>query len=168
MGVLSEETFLVQNPALGAMLLWRYTVGYAKGSKENSPSPLPLLFIPLPVLLNRESAELIKSTRQNSGLRAFAHKFGESKTSKNDVLLAIHDAVINYRELSVESLRLGLSSRWIGLDAKEGVVIPLHTTSPKFGIPESVRPLISAAERLGFWCGELTLHEISSILKVGF
>jgi hypothetical protein len=168
MGILSRETYLVQNPALGAVLLWRYTVGYAKGSKVNSPSPLPLLFIPLPVLLNKESIELIRSTRQNSGLRFFASKFGESKTSKNDVLLAIHDAAIDYKDLSLESLRLGLSSNLMGLDAKEGVVVPLHTTSPKVGIPESVRHLISAAEKFGFWCGELTLHEVSTILKIGF
>lgn len=54
MTVLNRETKLIQNPALGSVLLWRFTTGYAEGSEVNSPTPLPLLFLVLPIALHQE------------------------------------------------------------------------------------------------------------------
>lgn len=39
------DVMYVQNPALGAVLLWRFTCGYY--SNENRPVPFPLLFVVL-------------------------------------------------------------------------------------------------------------------------
>ncbi len=90
MYTLSQETQYVQNPALGAMLLWRFAVGYERGSRTASPTPIPLLFLVLPVTLHEETVQFVTSTREASALRAFAGKFSESRTSKSDLLLAIH------------------------------------------------------------------------------
>lgn len=43
------DVMYVQNPALGTVLLWRFTCGYY--SNENRPVPFPLLFVVLPLLL---------------------------------------------------------------------------------------------------------------------
>jgi hypothetical protein len=94
MGALSQETQLVQNPALGAMLLWRFASGYERRSNIHSYAPLPLLFLVLPVTLHQETARFIASTRQASGLRAFVNKFSDSSVSKSDVLLAINDRAV--------------------------------------------------------------------------
>ena len=168
MTILNQETRNIQNPALGAMLLWRFTTGYAEGSKVSSPTPLPLLFIVLPIMLHQETAEFVKSTREKSGLRAFAAKFAEPQTSKNDLLLAIHERSIKMRNLSMNSLRQAIASKLILIDSTEGVAISISKTQPKTGIPQSVRSMIRGAEKLGSWCSELTLHEVSVILKVGF
>ena len=168
MTILNQETRNIQNPALGAMLLWRFTTGYAKGCKASSPTPLPLLFIVLPIMLHQETAQFITSTQQRSGLRTFAAKFAEPKTSKNDLLLAIHERSIKMRNLSINSLRQAIASKLILIDSTEGVAIPISKTQPKAGIPQSVRSMIRGAEKLGSWCSELTLHEVSVILKVGF
>lgn len=168
MGALSQETQIVQNPALGAMLLWRFTSGYELGSKAKSPVPFPLLFIVLPITLHQETAQLIASTRQASGLRAFVNKFSDSKVSKNDLILAINERAIKMRKLSMKSLTFAVASSLLAVDVGDGVVIPLSSTQPKAGVPKSVRTMLQCAERLGHWCSEVSLHEISVILKVRF
>ena len=76
MSILGKEAENIQNAGLGAALLWRFTIGYAAGSGINQPSPLPLIFLPLPIAFHEETAAFLKSTHKASGLRAFADKFG--------------------------------------------------------------------------------------------
>lgn len=168
MTVLNKETKLIQNPALGSVLLWRFTTGYAKGSEINSPTPLPLLFLVLPIALHQETATFVKSTQKSSGLRGFAGKFNESRHAKNDLILSIQPRSISMRNLTLHSLRLAITSRLVTLDTQTGTVIPLSSTAPRAGIPESVRIMLKAVEKLGVWCSQVSLHEVSVILKVGF
>ncbi|WP_313885327.1 three component ABC system middle component [Klebsiella pneumoniae] len=46
-----------------------------------------------------------------------------------------------------------------------GEVIPLSRTKAR-GLPDEVKQLIDLAEKLGAWCGELTMHEVLTTLKV--
>lgn len=167
MSRLSQDVVQVQNPALGAFLQWRYAVGYTTARGDGSGSPLVLAFLVLPMLFLEDSRNLLESTNRPSGLRAFATKFGESKISKTDILLGLHDRVRDMRALSLESLRMALAYRLVSVDA-DGAFSPLSRTSPRALIPTNVRLLMRNAEKLGGWSAELTLFEISSILKVQF
>jgi hypothetical protein len=167
MKALSAEVRNVQNPALGAGLLWRFTCGYSQSNPQRAPAPLPILFIVLPMVLHGQIEELIKETRSSSGLRAFAAKFSKSENSMQDLLLVVHDRMIVLRGLSYRSLRLALATRLLHLETSAGVVA-LSQTEAIAGIPPEVRQLMKSAERLGTWCGQLTVHEIASTLKLRF
>lgn len=168
MPVLNQEVLNIQNPALGAFLLWRFAHGYDRGSGVNSPTPFPLLFIVLPVVMHEETFQLVSSTREGSGLRKFTGKFSESKFQKRDVLLSLHNRCKQMRNLTMESLTAAISSNLISIDQKTAHAISLSSSSPKVGIPISIRPMIRCAERLGVWCSNVSLHEVSVILKVEF
>jgi len=168
MSNLSQETRNVQNPALGAMLLWRFTVGYEDASKVKASAPLPLLFIVLPIIFHQETSELIPTTFKSSGLRNYVNKFLESKISKSDLVYAIHDRAIRMRRLSLESLGLAAASKLLSIDKQNGSAFSLSSSPAKSGIPESVRTLLKSAEKLGFWCGSISIHEVSVILKIRF
>lgn len=168
MNTLSKETRIIQNPALGAFLIWRFTVGYEQGSKNKDGTPLPLIFIVLPILLHPEISEFIMNTREASGLRAFAGKFASARVSKSDLLFAINKRAIKMRSLTMHSLNLALNARLAALAPENGIVIPLSNTPPKSGVPASITPLFKASEKLGVWCSQISLHEVSIILKVGF
>ena len=60
------DVMYVQNPALGAALLWRFTCGYY--SNENRSVPFPLLFVVLPIVFRQDLCSVIKSTQRASGL----------------------------------------------------------------------------------------------------
>ncbi len=167
MSTLTEEVRHVQNPALGGVLIWRFACGYTNHHKTTAPPPLPLVFVVLPILFHSETLDVLKRTNRPSGLHGFADKFSRSDEAKGDILLGIHTRATAWRKLTRESLQLGLLCRLITISSANGTVIPLSNASPS-GVPASISPLIANAEKLGEWCGDLTLFEIGSILKVGF
>lgn len=165
---LNQETLNIQNPALGAMLLWRFIAGYESASGTSRPTPILLLFLILPIMLHRETAEFVISTREASGLRVFAGKFFESRNSKADLLLTLTRRSRDMRKLTLESLALAISSGLVSLDTDHGMAISLSSVPVTAGIPSLVRAIFKAAEKFGVWCSLVSLHEISVILKVGF
>lgn len=162
--MLAREAQNIQNPALGAAILWRFCCRYAEAHPEGNLPRLPLLFLVLPIVLHQATAELLRRTRLSSGLRAFATKFGDSQVSKQDLLLQIHERAFRWRALSLQSIELAAAGYLIQL-SDNGEVIPLSRTKVR-GLPDEVKQLLADAEKLGAWCGQLTLHEVTTTLKV--
>ena len=164
MTMLSREAHNVRNPALGAAVLWRFCCGYSNTHSTNDAPVLPILFFVLPIVLHQATAEILRRTRPSSGLRAFAAKFGEANVSKHDLLLQIHDRSLRWRTLTLQSIELAVAGRLIHL-TDAGEAIPLSRTKAR-GLSDEVKQLMGDAEKLGGWCGLLTLHEIAATLKV--
>lgn len=162
---LTREAAFVQNPALGALLLWRFCAAYTEHHPSKESPVVQLTFLVLPILLHRETFEEIKATR--AGFHTFVGKFSTSENSKADVLLSIHDRVNQFRDLTLESLRVAVQCRLATVIAATSRVVPLSTATPS-GVKPSVLTLIKNAEKLGEWCGPMTLFEIENILKVAF
>lgn len=166
MNILTQEVRNIQNPALGAGLLWRFACGYVGSHPTHDTVPLPLAFLVLPIVLHGKTEEFVHATQKTSGLRAFAAKFGKTENSKQDMLLAIHDRMLALRHLTVDSIRLALAGRLLHLHAAN--LIPLSETEATAGIPPDVKRMMKNAEKLGWWFGLLTMHEVSTTLKVRF
>jgi hypothetical protein len=133
---------------------------------EVSP-PFPLLFVVLPTILHQETAEQIARTLTPSGLRGFAAKFSDSTISKQDLLLGLHTRVQQWRPLSLDSLRMALATRLIHLN-DDGTVVALSQTPARGSVPPSVSQMLKEADKFGFWCGQLSLHEIATLLRIRF
>lgn len=168
MSLLSLEVQHIQNPALGAALVWRFATSYAESEQSRNSAPLPLVFIVLPMLLHAETQAFIKGTNRPSGLRIFAAKFGDSKNSKEDILLALHNRVTAFRLLTLDSIRLGMLSKLFVIGLPQSVVIPLSRTAVFANQPKETRQLMRDAEKLGDWCAQLSIHEIATTLKLRF
>jgi hypothetical protein len=169
MTTLAREVEEIQNPAFGAGLLWRFVAGYSAGRKTPpEATPLPVLFIALPLLLREESRTLIDGTKASSGLRLFVDKFGDTRRPQADLLLDLGRTMRTYRALSLASLRLAISHRLLFLDTEEGEVFPLSSTVPRAGLPRGLQKEWVLAERLGRWCGGLTLFELANTLRIHF
>ncbi|MBP7048349.1 three component ABC system middle component [Thauera sp.] len=162
--MLAREAQNIQNPALGAAVLWRFCCGYVEAHPEGDLPRLPLLFLVLPIVLHQATAELLRRTRPSSGLRAFAAKFGDSQVSMQDLLLQIHERAVRWRALSLQSIELAAAGHLVQF-SDGGEVIPLSRTKAR-GLPDEVKQLLADAEKLGAWCGQLTLHEVTTTLKV--
>lgn len=164
MTMLAREAQNVQNPALGAAILWRFCCSYASSHPTNDPPALPILFLVLPIVLHQAVAELLRRTRPSSGLRAFAAKFGDASVSKQDLLLQIHDRSLRWRSMTLQSLELAAAGHLVHL-SDAGFVMPLSKAKPR-GLADEVKQLMADAEKLGTWCAQLNLHEITTTLKV--
>ena len=165
MPALNREIELVQNPAFGSLLEWRFVVGYSQERPDASGCPLPLIFLPLPLVLHATTLLTLEGTR--TGLRGFAAKFAEGK-GENDILLSVHERARIMRPLSLDSLRISMASRLIHVDSDTGLLHALTKTLPKRWLADEARLAARNAEKLGRWCAGLTLLEIAAILRVRF
>lgn len=163
---LSNEAWITQNPALGAAILWRCACGYQRAHKIRSALPLPVAFTVVPIIFTKGLFDVLSHTNRDSGLRKFSEKFSETKDAKQDLLLSLHDRCMRWRDISWASLRQAFAGRLLTL-TPDGRLIPLTETAPR-GVPQKAAALLNNAEKLGTWYGDLSLHEISTLLKIRF
>ena len=148
------ELDLVQNPAIGAYLIWNFTLGYQEDGAE--AAPFLLAFLVLPMLLHRQTFDAVASTRKASGLTLFAAKFDRAR---------------QLRPLSLQSIGVASTSRLIRIDHGSAL---LHGYSldlldvKKPSIPERLKGFSGAADKLGYWFSKLGLPQIASTLRIDF
>lgn len=164
MNTLAQEAYRMQNPALGAVLLWRFAKGHVAADVQKRGASLPLAFLVLPMVWHLDMADTISGTRDDSGLRKFAAKFTETDAAR-DILLGIHPRAVRWRPRTQAAIRMGLSAGL--LDVRDGRLAPLRSgNEPRSN--RTVTAMGDAAERLGIWFSALSLHEVGIILHIQF
>jgi hypothetical protein len=157
-----NEVQAMQNPALGATLLWRFACGFTPESSPNG-TPLPLAFVVLPLAFHAKSIGEVTGTQAASGLRKFEAKFSD----RGDVLLSIQPRMLAMRDLSLRSLRIAIRTGLLTLVPKEALLWPRSRSAPPTDA-KGVSDLLKAAEKLGEWCRDVSLFEVAGLLKVEF
>jgi Family of unknown function (DUF6521) len=156
-----NEAEIVQNGALGASLIWRFGLGYQEESGSEA-MPFPLAFLVLPICLHSKTVATILGTRKASGLALFTAKLAQERED----LLAVHERALALRSLSFESLAVGIRA---GLSAVDYVGATIRSNTVREPpVNERVKPLWTAADRLGHWCFGLKLAHVATLLKVDF
>lgn len=159
-----SELEIVQNPSLGAVALWQFCLGFQ--ADHESPAVLPLAFLVLPLLFHRQTLDLINSTQKNSGLALFASKVGKEQED----LLAVHERALVLRTLTLQSISLGVRASLLTINYVEAT---LRGNQPKQKlkktmIPERLKGLPGAAEKLGYWFSKTSLGQVATTLRVDF
>jgi hypothetical protein len=150
---------LVQNPALGSMLLWKFCAGF----QAEIPGDLPLLtslFCVLPIVFHGPTLNELKSTNLPSGLGKFATKIGE----RREALLAIHNRALSMRELTLASLATGMATHLFRLNFSTAQVAANEARLPAF--PERLKYHYAGADKLGHWFARVPLSHALSTLQI--
>ena len=158
------EVMYIQNPALGAALLWRFACGYYE--HDNRPVPFPVLFVVLPIIFRQDICAVIKGTRKSSGFSKVSAKLFQSK--QNDSIHFMNNTSIQMRSLTLDAFNIASEANLLSLDVENATVFPLTTAANSYSPKGEVKEMMSAAEKLGLWCSDLTILEISKWLKVRF
>ncbi|OZI37181.1 hypothetical protein CAL29_01765 [Bordetella genomosp. 10] len=158
-----SEAALVQNEALGAYSLWRFGLGYQ--GRDGRSCTLPLAFLVLPLILHGPTLAMVLSTHKASGLHLFAGKLGD----KREDLIAIHGRVMALRRLTLESLVWAEQAGLIRIEPTTATLwsIGLYDLGMP-ALPERIRRVGPACERLGYWFAGLTDQQVVHTLKVDF
>ena len=159
-----SDLAIVQNPGLGAFALWRFGQGFQ--ADDERPAPFALAFLVLPIVLHRATLGIVTSTNRPSGLALFAAKLGKER----EQLLAVHERALLLRELTLQSIAVGVSGRLLSLDYSNAN-LRANTPEPKpkkLVLPERVRHFGPAAEKLGFWFSKLGTPQVANLLRVEF
>jgi hypothetical protein len=168
MGVLGNEARALQNPALGSVLLWKFSSSYYETHPYHSGPPLQLLFLVLPMVFQANIREVILGTRKSSSLRAFTEKFSSSALSSSDIVLSLQNRIQRMKPLTAKSLHMIVSCGMVTIDSGSGTVIPSRARGLSQQLPAGVAPLARAAEYLGGWTSQLSLYEIAVNLRLFF
>lgn len=150
---------LVQNPAFGAQLLWAFGRGYQEESDGLAASMLTY-FLVLPLILHEPTLEEIRSTNLPSGLSKLASKLANER----ERLMAVHDRALRLRELSLQSLGVGISAGIVDVDYESGDVRAVDMILPK--PPHALRFHATGAEKLGRWFSRIPQNQIFALLQV--
>ncbi|MDF3838557.1 DUF6521 family protein [Cupriavidus basilensis] len=159
-----SETAIVQNPPLGTYALWRFGLAY---QARNGQQPIfPLMFLVLPMVLHKPTLEIVLGTYKTSGLALFAGKLG----ARREDLLAVHDRALTLRHLTLEAIALGEQARLLSIDAQQAT---LRANALDEGVkapplPDRIKWLAPACERLGHWFAGLTAQQVVRMLNVEF
>jgi hypothetical protein len=150
---------VVQNPGLGATLIWSATSGHY--TEVGAAFPLHLAFLVLPMVLHFKTRNIILDTYKSSGLAKFAFKF----KGHEDELLAIHTRALVLRTLTLDSLSAAFASNLLSLDYTNASLLPTRVR----GRPpqtQNIESMLDAAAKLGHWFARLPLRQITSMLRV--
>lgn len=177
--MLSQVVNDVQNPALGASILWVFATGFSEVSEDKSV-PLPVLFMVLPIVLQPISRGMMKSTQEASGLLAFAGKFrfppthlakrvvdGVEVRFGRDQWFALNERVRDMRSLTQQSLGMSIACGILRLDPSNAGVIPkAHLTDPSKNTSPDIRDMLRVAEKMGKIFARNQVNEIAQALGV--
>ena len=150
---------LVQNPALGALLLWRFGKSYQE-ERLVEAAQLHSFFVVLPLLYHAPTLEHIRSTNNSSGLSQFAKKMGEER----ELLISVQQRALKMRELTLSSVGAAISSGLMHLSYDTGRLRSNDAHPPK--LPERLKYHIAGADKLGHWFGRLSLDQAFALLWV--
>jgi hypothetical protein len=149
----------VQNPAFGAHLLWAFGRGYQDEHPGELPSLL-LFFLILPLLFHGPTLVEIRSTNVSSGLAKFAAKLAENR----ERLLAVHLRARELRQLTLESVCVGICAGLLRVDYDTSNVRSneVHVPAP----PDRLKFHLSSAEKLGRWLARMPANQVFTLLQV--
>lgn len=159
-----NELNIVQNPALGAYMLWQFGTAFRSINEQNPK--LPAVFLVLPIVLHLPTLDLVSKTLKTSGLALFASKLAE----REENLLAIHTRAAALRHLTLRSLSFAANANIITIIYADATVRanPLPPKTKKAAIPERLKAMTNGAEKLGYWFAKMDLPQIASTLRVEF
>lgn len=159
-----SEAAIVQNESLGAYAIWRFGLGFQE--RDGHTVSLPLAFLLLPLVLHAPTLAMVLGTQKASGLHLFAGKLGEQRED----LLAVHGRALALRQLTLGSLMVAEQSRLVRIEPSTATV---RAFSPHHGLqapslPERIRRIAPACEKIGYWFACLSDQQVAHTLKVGF
>lgn len=159
-----SEAAIVQNEALGAYALWRFGLGFQE--RDGHAVTLPLAFLLLPLVLHAPTLAVVLGTQKASGLHLFAGKIGEQRED----LLAVHDRALALRQLTLSSLMVAEQSGLVRIEPSTATVrafSPHHELQAP-ALPERIRRIAPASEKIGYWFAGLLDQQVAHTLKVAF
>lgn len=164
MSTLDREVMYVQNPAIGAAVLWKFVSGYY--ANGNRPVPFPLLFVVLPIVFRQDLCAVIRGTQKASGLSKVSEKLFKNK--ENDSIHFVNNTAIQMRELTLKAFNIAVEANLVSMLAESATVFPVAAAVSKYIPKGDSKDMLNAADKLGVWCSELTMLEIAKWLKVRF
>lgn len=151
------EPEIIQNDGIAAVVLWAFINEYC-AYKPVGPSILWLMPL-LPMVFHKDTVDSICTRHFDGGILL---AFSQDRT----LSLGLQERMEAMATQTLVALNVALASGLVAFDNKHHVISMRRT--PPFTYGANIKPLISTAERIGYWLGNSTEDMAVSILKIRF
>jgi hypothetical protein len=152
------EPEIVQNDALGALILWAFTNQYC--AKQPAGVELLWLLPVLPLAFHQDTTEAISHRHFDGGIYL-------ALTEDRTLVSGLQERIETMAPQTFAGLNVAIATGLLRLDGSKHRVISLRRTDPIHYGPK-VKPLVATAERLGYWFGSSSPEEVVSLLRIRF
>ncbi|HVU16611.1 MAG TPA: three component ABC system middle component [Candidatus Didemnitutus sp.] len=158
---LATEAELVQNAALGAVVLSAFTVEFYDQRRRQAGPPLPYLLPVLPMVMHEETVTSIYRRHFDGGLLL---AIAEDRT----LTLELQERMETMMPQTMQALNVAFSSKLLTYRGDTGQVWAESRHLPNLPRGEESKPLIAAATRLGYWFSTISIDQLCAYLRIRF
>jgi hypothetical protein len=156
------EQQIVQNPGLGAEVLWHAVNEAYEEKNRTGGMPLFMAFIVLPLTFHRRSANALASKAKPGALY-------KAVASDREIRVGLQQRMEALSERTLQSLSVAFSTGLLLLDSEESPqLIPGRKSPPVAHATEEVKTILAAAKRVGQATAELASAQIATHLNIRF
>ena len=155
------EQNIVQNEALGAEALW-YTVAEGfEASDRVRGIHLPLIFLVLPIVFHRRSAQVLAGRTQPGALY-------KALAADRELAVGLQSRMQNMWGRTQRALTLAVSGGLVEIDSADFELTPRRKTSPINHVSAETKLIMASARRVGQAFVEMTPVQVMTHLNVRF
>ncbi|WP_431090335.1 three component ABC system middle component [Paenibacillus sp. 8b26] len=156
-----DEYEVVQNIALGSLALWSFSVEYYKTVEEKKGIDLRTLMLVLPLVYNESIANAVYKRKFKGGLF-------NSLNDDKALFIGLQERMQDMSVLSLKSLNLCLSSNLLLYQNSSYEFLPIRMGNSNYDYAESIKKILAASKRFGYWFSTIEFNELCQLLKVRF
>lgn len=155
------EYEIIQNDAVGAVLLWAFANEFDRATEQSRGCVLPLLLPVLPICFHEASV-------QQLGTRNFRGGLFRAVSESSEVATGLQYRMERMVSQTLNAVFVAVSSGLLDYDSGAGVIRPSRRTLPAELDTSAYSDLVAAARRLGRWFAELPTEQVCIALQVRF
>lgn len=158
---LATESELVQNAALGALVLWAFTDEFCDQKRRQEGPPLTYLLPVLPMVMHEETVLSIYRRHFDGGLLL---AIADDRT----MTLDLQERMEAMTPQTMQSLNLAFGVGLLTYRNDVGQVWSNRRNLSSVSRGDEIKPMIAAAERLGYWFATIRIEQLCSYLRIRF
>lgn len=154
-----REYEIVQNPALGACVLWQYTDGFTEATgRQRGPSLVEAMPV-LPLVFHEESAEGLGRRRYDGGLYT-------ALADDRALFVGLQKRMEDMAPQTFRALNIALRSGLLSYDRETSELHRVQRVRAPAATNDAVRLMFSTAQRLGHWFASSSPAETLKHLQI--
>lgn len=156
------EQRVIQNPGLGAEVIWQAVQEAYESTGRVAGVPLPLIFLILPLTFHKRTATVLASKTQPGALYK---ALGEDR----ELTIGLQDRMQAMCDRTFQALSIGFQTDLLLYDeGPERQLIPGKKTAPVIHVTDDVKVILNAARRVGQAFCEMSIVQFTTQLNIRF
>ncbi len=154
-----NEFEIIQNTPLAALALWKFCISYYNNTERKYGPSIPIIMVVLPLVFNKMIAKSIYSKHKTGGLY-------RALSENRDLPVDLQQRMQSMKDQTFRGINFAFAADLIEYDHRNVQIIPKKMTFSFRSDSDEIKQIMSAAERLGYWFSDISLDQISTLLKV--